>query len=227
VRDKRPRRLLIAAAVAALSTIGGLTVATTNTANAVAPVVQIPQARGANALCLNRQGGGVVFGTHILGWSCDDPNDDFQRFQLDRMCNNGWVSSTCPFNVGSGLNNLYLNSAIVREERSEPPPGTFGLCVGSTQGFSGAIYTNCPRTDGSCSVYTGECWGTIMVLPQVKCCDFARDGGDVSYTVDRYWTNQTNAKRWQCVYARGNQVTLASGSGDAGYCEWYEKFTPL
>jgi hypothetical protein len=219
MRTKRSRRFLLAGILVVLSLAGSTLVATTP-AQAQRPPVQIAQARGTLSLCLNRQGGSTAIGTHITGWSCNDPNDDFLRRHMT-ICNNGWVSSTCPFEIGSGLNSFYLNSAIVLEERSGLGPGDFVTCVGSTHGFSAAILTDCPGLDGVCHV-NNSCWGTIMILPQVKCCDYFNHAGDVSYTVDRYWSDATNVKRWQCVYAKGNQVTLGSPTGDAGYCEWRE-----
>jgi hypothetical protein len=218
---RHPRRTLLGVATALLVSSAPVVYVSTATPALAAPTVQICQARAAASLCLNRKGGGRANGTPIIGWSAGDNNNSFFRQQLKNMCNSGWVAvyanGGCPFPVGSGLNSKYKDAAIVSEEQGDLGPGDFAGCVGSTQTFSAAILTNCPDNSGN-----NGGWGTIMILPQVKCCNFAADGDKISYTVNRYWSGVANAARWQCVYARGNQVNLSQATGDAGYCEWRE-----
>ena len=211
---KRRGKYLLAVAATAVALAASATIGTP-IAKAQAPPAQQAQPRGASSLCLNRQGGGQTYSTHILGWSCNDPSDNFERRQLTGMCNGGWVTSTCPF-TDHQIDQHYLDSAIIREQTYDPLRG----CVASGQLAKPAFLDVCPGLNG-----LGGGWGTVQVLAQVKCCDFLTNGAKKSYVVNVHWTNEFDSARWQCVYTRGNQVDMGHAVGDAGYCEWYEAYS--
>jgi hypothetical protein len=68
-----------------------------------------------NTWCVNREGGGTGNGTDIISWYMDDPNNDFTTANTN-WCNQGRVTTTCPFTVGSGLNNRYAGDPIITVE---------------------------------------------------------------------------------------------------------------
>ncbi|HSW79520.1 MAG TPA: hypothetical protein VLG47_01965 [Candidatus Saccharimonadales bacterium] len=171
-------------------------------------------------LCLNRNGGGTGLGTSVIGWTKDfDNNEDFY-FQQINMCDHGYVSSTCPFAVGSGFNTRYLGDEIDQIRST-----TSGKCVGNdvqhNAAFFGALETcNDPNTG------TGGGDGTIFIH------NIAGGGGTINYVENRYWSNYNyqslglDEPSWLC--ARGSwhqavQVGVATvfpnGQAD-NTCQW-------
>lgn len=155
--------------------------------------------------CLNRnQCGG--FGAKIIMWYHDFDNcEDFVPSVLNAMCNYGKVSSTCPFTVGSGLNNRYLNQYIVAIQSQS----NGGECVATTSGGLGTVGA-CPNGLGN-----GGANGSIFVWTNNR------------YVINRYWSNynysigEANAPSWMCSPGSvGQQVLLYDDTGSAGICQW-------
>ena len=152
-------------------------------------------------LCLNRSGCGT---TTVISFAHDfDSCEDFKPVQLSSMCGSGLVTSTCPFTVGSGLNNRYLNAIIVVWKSTAT-----GLCVDTDNNGGGSLGT-CPGLDGQ-----GGATGTTFVW------------NGSHYVVSRFWSNfnfslgAANTPAWMCSRGAPVQITVDSGSGNAGTCQW-------
>jgi len=105
-------------------------------------------------LCANREDGQTGDNTPVIGWTPGDNNNDFQFETIGQMCNGGHVTTTCPFTVGSGLNNAYNGDLIIQVYSP-----TSNSCVG---GSSSTVFlaqlTPCQNQQG-----TGGGWSTIDV----------------------------------------------------------------
>lgn len=116
---------------------------------------QLTDNNGGNSLCFNRSGNGTSIGTHVIAYNCGYQNNDFSFIALGTMCGSGYVTDTCPFIVGSGLNLSYKGFQIVAVES----PST-GLCVGGANaGDTKASLQTCPQPDG-----TGGGFSTVDVI---------------------------------------------------------------
>jgi hypothetical protein len=94
--------------------------------------------------CMNRNGGRDGPGTKVIGWNQDfDNNEDFQTVKLTSWCNNGHVTETCPFTVGSGLNARYNTDLIVFISDYA------GYCIGSNSTWTQAILNGCLPNGGA------------------------------------------------------------------------------
>lgn len=150
-----------------------------------------------SSLCWNRSGGGQTKGTVVIAYNCGDNNNDFEEVNLSSMCGGGFVTQTCPFVVGSGLNSAWANSEIDVVEW-----GSSGLCVGGNSSTDNdANLTDCPNDDGSCPV-SGSCWSSIMI--RVPSAYPGSGGRNYDVLINRNWsdwfvthsTPQCNA--WSC-----------------------------
>jgi hypothetical protein len=167
--------------------------------------------------CLNAKAGGTAAGTLVIAWQRDyDPNERFTFQFLSGMCNAGRVSSTCPFDVGSGLNNRYLNDAIVQIRDQN----TGNECVGNgSNGGAYAALQTCGNTSGS-----GGGYGTIFVYNSGGL-------GTAGFVESRYWSDfefehgHYNTPAWMCdVLGHGGQIEVEgitlSSNGPDGTCQW-------
>jgi hypothetical protein len=160
-------------------------------------------------LCLNRSGGGITNGTHVLGYtrSFSDNNEDFQFDILSNFCDAGHVSNSkeCPFTPGGGLNREYNGDPIYQLNSYST-----GSCV-ATSASGGGILGTCQNDSGK-----GGSDGTIFVL------------STESYLVNLYWSDNVSCGDgvnpcWMCVYSNQTQVTLRSSVGQRGPCQWEEE----
>ena len=95
-------------------------------------------------VCMNRNGGGYTSGTKVIGWYKDsDQNENFYGVPLTTWCSSGYVTETCPFTVGSGLNARYDGDAIVTMNTSN------NQCVGADSTWSEAVLGGCVPDGGA------------------------------------------------------------------------------
>jgi hypothetical protein len=94
--------------------------------------------------CINRNGGGYTSGTKVIGWYKDsDNNENFYGVLLTSWCNSGYVTETCPFTVGSGLNARYNGDPIVSLDTSN------NQCVGANSTWDAAVLGGCVPNGGA------------------------------------------------------------------------------
>jgi hypothetical protein len=94
--------------------------------------------------CLNRNGGGYTSGTNVIGWDEDsDQNENFYGVLLTGWCNSGYVTETCPFTVGSGLNARYDGDPIFELATSN------NQCVGADSSWLEAVLGGCLPDGGA------------------------------------------------------------------------------
>jgi hypothetical protein len=105
------------------------------------------------ALCMDRAGEGHSNGTKIIGWppNLNDNAEDLHAALLNTWCNGGFVTQTCPFTVGSGLNARYATACggaacpilyIYSEYFSSE-------CIGADSSWSFAILNGCVPNGGA------------------------------------------------------------------------------
>jgi hypothetical protein len=162
-------------------------------------------------LAMNRSGGGTGNGTKVIAWNSGDPNDDISFFALGDMCNSGgYVTATCPFPLGSGLNLGFEGDQIV----ALWSPKT-GKCVGTNSaGDISAVLQPCPHDDG-----TSGGWSTISVL------QYADTVGSNNYyiLVNKNWSTRqfqsSSCYEYTCALVvganSGYNQPLSMGVGDA------------
>jgi hypothetical protein len=94
--------------------------------------------------CINRNGGGYTSGTEGIGWHKDsDQNENFYGVLLTGWCNSGYVTETCPFTVGSGLNARYDGDPIFSLDTSN------NQCLGADSSWSEAVLGGCVPDGGA------------------------------------------------------------------------------
>lgn len=154
--------------------------------------------------CLNRNHCGSGSGTSVIVWPQSDTCEDFEPQVLASMCNKGFVTETCPFTEGSGLNSRYYNSPIV-----ELYAYGENECVATTGSGLGVLGT-CPDSAG-----IGGSNGTIFVY------------NSADYVINRYWSDNNysigeyDQPAWMCSPGvEGDQVILDDDAGSAGTCQW-------
>ena len=156
----RLKRLAVIAAATASLIVPTVIVAASSPAQAAGQICE----NGGSSLCLNdwngTSSGAVKMGQN--GWT----HQNFGVFQLTTACGAGRVTHTCPFTVGTGLNDQMFDSIIVATKYLGN-----GQCVGTGQNTRGAVLTTCPSNGG-----TGGGWGTLTVERQnVNNC-FSQNG---------------------------------------------------
>lgn len=179
-------------------------------ASAQAPPYQIATVQGSSSLCLNRAGGGTGAGTHVIGYNCGDPNDDFEFIWLGGMCGGGYVTYkpvACPY-ANSAIDAQYDGAAIVELYNYHA-----FLCVGNS-GSGATILNQCPDQYGN-----GGANGTIFTMSDVY--DFPNYHGQATYLVNLYWTNNANSPRWLCITGYRQQLTENSSVGASGSCQFH------
>lgn len=158
--------------------------------------------------CLNRYRGETGEAA-VVGYSADfDTNENFQFQQLSHMCSGGYVSSTCPFTVGTGLNNRYLNDMVVQIKDLST-----GKCLGnySFDGTEGA--------EEKCS----DAYGNSGAAGTIFIWNVTGGGGTRGYTESRYWSNQYRQPAWLCYPGYptdARTVYLNSRADFGGACQW-------
>lgn len=165
--------------------------------------------------CMNDASGRTNSGTAVTEAVMNKKvsNQNFYINPLSDMCGHGRVTSTCPFTVGSGLNNRYINDGIVQFVYEGNFYSGILKCLGNGKngGVEGALQT-CNNVTG-----TGGGDGTVFIL------------NSNGYTENRYWSdnNYTALKAyddpsWLCI--DGSVLNLDSGNSethDNGACVWY------
>ncbi len=146
----------------------------------------------------------------------DTLKEDFEQESMYR-CNGGdRVTSTCPFTVGSGLNNRYLNDLIV--QYAYVGDGSGGkYCLGDEYNES-----TIAGLQGCNSYYgTGGGPGTIFVV------NIGGGGGTAGFVESNYWSNQNykngfyNDPGWLCA-ENGNNLGLNDSNGNGDLCQWHQ-----
>ncbi len=167
-------------------------------------------AQSGSGYCLNRSQCAKGSGTSVLVWANDHDNcEDFEGIVLDQMCNKGLVTSTCPFTVGSGLNNQYVGQPIVYFQAYDEADE----CLATNAGGQGILGT-CPSFSGN-----GGANGTIFIWKAY--------GPNPDYVINRYWSDynysigEYDAPSWMCSPgSQGKSVLLYDDTGTAGSCQW-------
>jgi hypothetical protein len=141
--------------------------------------------------------------TFVIAWTPDRDNcEDAEIVSLSSMCGHGKVTSTCPFTVGLGLNNRYINRPIVAILFYNE----IATCLASAPDTA-AVLGVCPTPSGS-----NGSTGTIYV--------WTASG----YLVSRNWsdTYATGSPYWLCNDSQGTGQVLDTGSAaDFGSsCRW-------
>jgi hypothetical protein len=155
---------------------------------------------------MNRKGCGDQVNypqTFVIAWNADrDACEDAEIVPLSSMCGHGLVTSTCPFKLGLGLNNRYINrpiEAIVFYNEID-------TCL-ATAPDAAAVLGPCPTPSGS-----GGANGTIDV--------WSASG----YLVSRYWSNSngTGSPSFLCNDGGGTGQALDTDQpdGQARICQW-------
>jgi hypothetical protein len=139
---------------------------------------------GTNTECLNRNGGGHTIGsTAVIGWHNDsDNNEDFVFQKLTGMCGGGYVTSSCPFTVGSGFNNDFINDEIVQLQDTTYNDCLGGLSSNDTLGdyYQNGVLEKCNTP----STGSGGGQATIFAITSS-----GQDGLPADVLVNRYWTD--------------------------------------
>jgi hypothetical protein len=152
--------------------------------------------------CMNRAGGGYVSGsTAVITWTHDlDGNENFATSAVT-LCNGaGTVTATCPFS-NTSIDAQYIGRPVVVVVAYNHSPN---LCLGD-DGFGDGELVSCPSASGS-----GGGNGTIGVV------------SSSNYLINRFETNNHNAKRWVCEVGFDQSVIMNATAGTAGPCQWKE-----
>jgi hypothetical protein len=162
----------VAPAAAQASARSGAVVQAQAPAVSPASVPMTVCAQSGSGYCLNRSQCHTGNGTSVLVWANDHDNcEDFQGIVLGHMCNKGFVTRTCPFTVGSGLNDRYVGQPIVLFQAYNEA----NECLATNGGGQG-ILGACPSFSG-----TGGANGTIFV--------WTAYGPNPNYVINRYWSD--------------------------------------
>jgi len=161
---------------------------------------QLAENHGGSSLCFNASGGGQNISTPVIAYNCGDPNNDYGYIALGTMCGNGYVTQTCPFTYGSGLNAAYVGDQIVIIGHS---PG--GTCVGGSTGTTpGASLQNCPQDNG-----TGGGDSTIDILELANVVN----GTAYNVLINRNWSDYNWAhKTGACATNGGTYCAFVVGA---------------
>jgi hypothetical protein len=157
------KRKMLAVAAAMVFT-GGLAL-TAGTAHASVTPLNAPVAVCNTAgNCMDRYQQGTGLGTEIINYTNDNGNAEYVvPTEIDR-CSGGFeVTSTCPFQVGSGLNTANEGDRIIQEEFLAQGGGSSYGCLGTTGSTSG----DGPGTLVKCnaiSTGTGGGTGTVIIV---------------------------------------------------------------
>jgi hypothetical protein len=161
-----------------------------------APYQQLAYNGGDSSLCFNRYQNGKSIGTPVIAYNCGQPNNDFFFYTLSGMCNGGFVTTTCPFTVNSGLNDTYDGDLIVTPEAYGE-----GECVGgSSAGATIATLQACPNRFGN-----GGGWSTIDILAY----SVQNNDRDYYVMINRNWSNALYNSHSGCT---GSQCAYVVGS---------------
>jgi hypothetical protein len=192
--------------ITAVMTLGGSALLTGATL-AQAPPTQLATNSGGSSLCMNSQGGGTAQGTHVIGYNCGDPNNDYGWQQMDTACGGGVVTATCPF-ANTSIDASLKGYVIVRAYND-----ITGLCVGNPNSSGGgSVLTGCGDNGGN-----GEGWAVMDVLEGVtEILDY--DGHAVN-VVNRHWTDSYNSEKYVCGTSYKDQFTLAGSTPTSGLCQ--------
>jgi hypothetical protein len=172
------KRLRIAAAVAAAGLALGV-VAVASPASAVQDQV----CNHADSQCLNSWNG-MVAGHDVRMYNSGVANNEFVLVTVNRCNAQGTVSHTCPFTLGSGLNDLYYGNSVYQIWTGGV--GSSNLCVG-TRGNGTGVLSTCNNT---CSGQGGAN-GTLFV-------------GVGATLINVYWTNYTGGSAVAYMNDTGN-----------------------
>jgi len=154
-------------------TAAALTIPAVTTAAPAQAAGQVCEA-GGGGLCLNNWSGSGAVKMGQNGWS----NQSFGLAALTTACGGGRVTHTCPFTVGTGLNDAFFDDFIATMEYNPTRQ-----CIGTTSSSRAAILTTCPDTAGH-----GGGLGTILVERQnVNNC-FSQNGDTQLANV--HWSSQ-------------------------------------
>jgi hypothetical protein len=155
---------------------------------------------------MNRSGCGTRVNppqTPVISWKPDrDACEDAKIVQLTSMCGHGTVTSNCPFTIGLGLNNRYINRPIVAVQWYNEA----ATCLASDpSGF--AVLGACPSLSG-----TGGSNGTIYIW------------SSSGYLVSRMWADyyHNGNPYWLCLDGGpiGDKLITDGVVAVSGDCQW-------
>lgn len=199
MRFKRSNALAIAAAL--LGTLGLVVTAGPALAQ---PPEQCSVVNGFNGYCLNAKNGGP----DIQAWQYGNYNNSAFEGVGINLCNTNptdLTTATCPFTVGSGLNQA--GNFILDFEYVHSGSPYYGDCIGDSSAGGGTMaFTGCnnPATG------TGGGYGTVFVIPSVSCDSI---GGPA---INREWSDNDANYRY-LEFANSNGATVYDNQA-AGTC---------
>ncbi len=199
----------IVALLATTLVVGGLTVGVGSTAQAsggspgpaagaVAPQAattahqkSVCTGNGSGTPCVNEWGGNTALGGAIKVYAYPSYPNELWQYNFVDPCNSGsTVTHTCPFTVGTGMNDEFFGDAIVQVAY------TGGTCM-ATNGSGTAV-------NGVCATNGTPSNGVYMIL----------DGtGDCIYTnycamINRYWSNNRGVPQFVCSRSTANGALI-------------------
>src|ERR1700683_2563728 len=163
--------------------------------------------------CMNDNGGKTNSNNPVIAYRYEttDNHDNFSMRRMTSMCNGGRVAGTCPFTVGDGLNNRYLNDEIVEFQYANAS----NECVGwsSTNGGATALQP-CGSTNGA-----GSGRGSVFVL------NVSGGGGTPGFVENVLDSNdgRYNSPPWLC-YFNGNVIGASTSNFSNGSCQWEQTY---
>ena len=155
---------------------------------------------------LNEWGGNTAAGGPVKIYQAGANNEYWGIQNIDR-CNStpaGTVTHTCPFQLGSGLNDTYFGRSIV-QFYYRPHPTT---CVGADTTTGGAINRSCNNVDSG----TGGGTGTVQIINTFQ-NPFRYD------VINLYFTGQfNNHENFMCSAGKfnGAAINLSHAAGSCG-----------
>lgn len=150
-------RVRLIALTSSAMLITGMTMGLTGVAHAQVEIGS--EMEDGYSLCMNRYQGGTGSGTKIISYNCGFTNADNYFFSESiGRCGSGYVTSTCPFTVGSGMNADNEGDYIYQFEAINWSNGATQGCLGDN-GIGNAVLLSCnSQSNGS-----GGGIGTVFV----------------------------------------------------------------
>jgi hypothetical protein len=158
-------------------TAAGLPASAAPSASAAPYPETVTDISGYGDFAINNNGGSSANGTAMIGWYANSSNDEWYSVLISGYCGSGYVTETCPFTVGSGLNAEYVDDPIV-----EIYGGQTGKCVAGGQGAENGllVYEEPCGSDGYIWIqnYYSPCGCLFYINREVSDYNYSRGDYD-------------------------------------------------